>query len=351
MIKAIDLFCGAGGLTHGLELAGIDVIKGVDIDPACKFPYTTNNNANFVQESIEKIKGDQFSEDIAGSSYVLLAGCAPCQPFSALSRNRANKPDGRQNLLDHFGRIAKELEPDFIAAENVPGLARQTIFKEFVVGLEDRGFWVFHNVVNCAGYGVPQQRKRLVLLASKHGSIEMNAPDVKPGSYKTVRDAIGDLPRIGAGEACLRDPLHLASKLSALNLERIRASIAGGTRRDWDKHLVADCHKKETRKTYCDVYGRMTWDKPSPTITTKFFGFSNGRFGHPSQDRAISLREGSILQSFPRDYAFVPEGETIRIYTIARLIGNAVPVKLGKVIGESIKRHIEYLELPQERPS
>lgn len=348
-VKAIDLFCGAGGLTRGLEAVGIEVVQGVDIDPACEYPYTKNNNAAFVLKSVEKVTAADFSEDLVGASYTLLAGCAPCQPFSTYSQAQCAKSDKRWNLLKQFGRIAKELKPDFVTMENVPRLAEQAVFKKFVADLEDDDFWVFHDVVNCADYGVPQQRQRLVLLASKHGPIEMTAPTVKPDLYKTVRDVIEDLPRINAGESCAHDPLHMASKLSPLNMKRIRASNAGGTWREWDKDLVAACHKKKTGKTYPGVYGRMKWDEPAPTMTTQFFGFGNGRFGHPTQNRAISLREGAILQSFPRDYAFVPQDETVYIKTIGRLIGNAVPVKLGKAIGKSIKRHIESLESPQER--
>jgi DNA (cytosine-5)-methyltransferase 1 len=348
-IKAIDLFCGAGGLTRGLEDAGIDVVKGVDIDPACEYPYTKNNKATFVKKSVEKITAAEFSKDLAGAAYTLLAGCAPCQPFSTYSRGQSDKTDKRWNLLNQFGRIAKELKPDFVTMENVPRLAEQAVFEKFVTDLENEDFSVFHAVVNCADYGVPQQRQRLVLLASKHGPIEMIAPTVKPESYKTVRDVIEDLPCIKAGSSCSDDPLHMCSKLSALNLKRIRASKAGGTWRDWDEDLVAACHKKKTGKTYPSVYGRMAWDEPSPTVTTQFYGFGNGRFGHPRQDRAISLREGAILQSFPRDYDFVAKGETIYIKTVGRLIGNAVPVKLGRAIGKSIKRHVENLEALRER--
>lgn len=348
-IKAIDLFCGAGGLTRGLEDVGITVVQGIDIDPACEYPYTRNNNASFVLKSVEKVTAAEFSKELAGASYTLLAGCAPCQPFSTYSQGLSDKSDNRWNLLNQFGRIAKELKPDFVTMENVPRLAEQAVFKKFVSDLKNNGFWVFHHVVNCADYGVPQQRQRLVLLASKHGPIKMIAPTVKPNSYKTVRDVIEDLPRIKAGQLCIDDPLHMASKLSPLNLKRIRASKAGGTWRDWDRNLVAACHKKKTGKTYPGVYGRMTWDDPSPTMTTQFFGFGNGRFGHPSQNRAISLREGAILQSFPRDYAFVPKDATIHIKTIGRLIGNAVPVKLAKAIGKSIKRHVEDLGALQEQ--
>jgi DNA (cytosine-5)-methyltransferase 1 len=347
-VKAVDLFCGAGGLTRGLEAAGINVVTGVDIDPACEFPFTANNRATFLLKSVEDIAGTDFSDALKGDSFTLLAGCAPCQPFSTYSQGKSSPADKRWNLLSHFARLVKEVQPDLVSMENVPLLAKQAVFAKFVSSLEDDGFSVFHEVVDCADYGVPQHRHRLVLLASKHGPIKMIAPTVKKQIYETVRDAIEELPPIKAGDICPDDPLHQASELSPLNLKRIRASKSGGTWRDWDRELVADCHKKKTGKTYPSVYGRMGWDAPSPTMTTQFYGFGNGRFGHPHQNRAISLREGAILQSFPSDYKFVAKGEPIYIKTIGRLIGNAVPVKLGKAIGKSIIRHIKNVEASLE---
>jgi DNA (cytosine-5)-methyltransferase 1 len=348
-IKAIDLFCGAGGLTRGLEAAGIEVVAGVDIDPACKFPYIANNRASFLLKSVDDIAGPDFADSLNGASLTLLAGCAPCQPFSTYSRGKSSPSDKRWNLLTHFARLVKEVQPDLVTMENVPRLEKQTVFAKFVSDLKEDGFFVFHEVIDCADYGVPQHRQRLVLLASKHGPIEMIGPTVKDDSYQTVRDSIGELPPLKAGEIYPGDPLHQACELSPLNLKRIRASKAGSTWRDWDRDLVAACHKKKTGRTYPSVYGRMSWDEPSPTMTTQFFGFGNGRFGHPRQNRAISLREGAILQSFPRGYKFVAKGEPIYIKTVGRLIGNAVPVKLGKAIGKSIIRHIQNLDAPQER--
>lgn len=349
-IKAIDLFCGAGGLTRGLEAAGIEVVTGVDIDPACEYPFTANNRASFLLKSVEKISGSDFRKSLKGASLTLLAGCAPCQPFSTYSRGKGSAADKRWNLLRQFGRLVKEVQPDLVTMENVPLLAKQAVFKKFVSSLKSDGFSVFCKVVDCADYGVAQHRHRLVLLASRFGPIEMIKPTVRVESYETVRDAIEQLPALNAGESCAADPLHQASELSPLNLKRIRASKSGGTWRDWGRGLVANCHKKKSGKTYPSVYGRMSWDEPSPTMTTQFFGFGNGRFGHPKQNRAISLREGAILQSFPRNYKFVPNGETVYIKTIGRLIGNAVPVKLGKAIGKSILRHIRDLgATPPER--
>ncbi|WP_271611560.1 DNA cytosine methyltransferase [Bradyrhizobium sp. CCBAU 21360] len=335
---AVDLFCGAGGLTYGLAKAGIDVRLGVDIDPACEYPYTANNRAEFLLQSVTGISADDVARRIKGRGFSLLAGCAPCQPFSTYHQ-KAGENDNRWSLLDHFGRLAVEVSPDFITMENVPNLAKQKVFRSFVTKLARSGFHVSHEVVDCSDFGVPQQRRRLVLLASKLGPIKLLQPTRR--SKKTVRQAIGRLPRLTAGGVNSQDPLHQACELSNLNLARILASRPGGTWRDWDRSLVADCHKRKTGKTYPGVYGRMTWNEPAPTMTTQYYAFGSGRFGHPSQARAISLREGAILQSFPRSYKFVARGKPIFRKVIGRLIGNAVPVKLGEVIGKSIIAHVQ----------
>ncbi|MER9972077.1 DNA cytosine methyltransferase [Mesorhizobium sp. M0060] len=345
IIAAIDLFCGVGGLTKGLEKAGIEVRLGVDIDPACAYPYEANNEAAFLLQSVADLNATKLHANMKGAGFKLLAGCAPCQPFSTYHQ-KSGPSDERWHLLGHFGRLAKELDPDIITMENVPNLAKQSVFKKFVSELEALDFNVAYEVVNCAEFGVPQQRQRLVLLASKLGPISLLRTKSKP---KTVRKAIEGLPAIEAGEVCETDPLHQASELSDLNMRRIRASTPGGTWRDWKKELVADCHKRPTGKTYPSVYGRMEWDEPAPTITTQYFGFGNGRFGHPEQDRAISLREGAILQSFPKSYKFVKSGDPIYCKTIGRLIGNAVPVKLAEAIGKSIVAHVEMHTGSQKR--
>ncbi len=159
---------------------------------------------------------------------------------------------------------------------------------------------------------------------------------------KTVEDVVRDLPPLEHGEADPNDPLHRCSALSPLNMRRMKASVPGGTWRDWPPELVAECHRKSTGKTYPGVYARMKWDEPAPTMTTQFFGFGNGRFGHPEQDRAISLREGAIFQGFPEDYEFVPPGEPYHMKTLGRMIGNAVPVTLGEAIGRSLIEHVAH---------
>lgn len=350
-IKGVDLFCGAGGLTKGLESAGIDVRLGVDLDPDCEYPYHANNRATFLLRSVEDLSAEELNNHLGDGEYRLLAGCAPCQPFSTYQQGRYGPNDDRWNLLQQFARLAIDTQPDFVTMENVPRLAEQDVFAQFVEALEADGYIVSYKVVNCADYRVPQQRNRLVLLASRHAPIKMIPPITPEGKRLTVRNAIEKLPSIGAGEECEADPLHQACSLSPLNLKRIKASKPGGTWRDWDDDLVAACHKRDSGKTYPSVYGRMTWDDPAPTMTTQYYGFGNGRFGHPEQNRAISLREGAILQSFPKSYKFVPKKAPIYRKSIGRLIGNAVPVNLGKAIGKSIVLHVKALELQRKTAS
>lgn len=327
------MFCGAGGLTNGLAKAGIDVRLGVDIDPACEYPYTANNSSKFLQKSVVDLTAGELAFGARGLK--LLAGCAPCQPFSTYHQ-KADSSDQNWNLLNHFARLVEDAKPDLITMENVPNLAKQKVFRRFVRRLECEGFNVSYEIVDCANFGVPQSRRRLVLLASKLGPIKLPK---KRRKSRTVRQAIRNLPILRAGQVDKNDPLHQASELSPLNLERIKASKPGGSWRDWQDQLVTPCHKKKTGKTYPSVYGRMEWDGPAPTITTQYFGFGNGRFGHPTQNRAISIREGAILQSFSKGYKFVKRGNPIHRRTIGRLVGNAVPVKLAEAIGKTLVAH------------
>jgi len=341
-IVAVDLFCGVGGLTRGLLDAGIHVVAGYDIAEECRYPYEYNNQpAVFIKKSVSDITPEELSSLYPDDCWRVLVGCAPCQPFSRYTQGSNAASDQKWGLLRHFARLAEALKPHVISMENVSELQRHSIFDEFVNRLKAAGYQTTFSVVSCPDYGIPQHRSRLVLFASLLGAISIVPPTHAPSRYPTVRMAIGDLAKLKAGKASSVDALHRSSKLSPLNLRRMRASRPGGTWRDWDRGLVAACHRKKKGKTYPSVYGRMAWDSPSPTITTQFFGFGNGRFGHPEQDRAISLREGALLQTFPRDYQFVEPGRKYHFKTIGRLIGNAVPVSLGEVVGETIKRHLE----------
>jgi DNA (cytosine-5)-methyltransferase 1 len=224
--------------------------------------------------------------------------------------------------------------------ENVPELQKQSLFYCFLEILKNLRYHISYNIVNCPNYGIPQMRKRLVLLASRFGSISLIDPDYTLANYRTVRQTIGNLPTLVAGQQSLSDPLHICSNLSKINLQRIINSSQGGTWHDWDESLQLKCHKKSSGRSYGAVYGRMKWDTPSPTITTQFFGYGNGRFGHPEQNRAISLREGALLQSFPIDYEFVEPQKKVNLKLVGTHIGNAVPVLLAKVIGLSIITHL-----------
>jgi len=340
-IRAVDLFCGAGGLTYGLQKAGVNVIAGVDIDPQCKYPYSANNKAKFILRSVKDLKASEVKRFYAEDSISVLAGCAPCQPFSTYSQGPKSRGDDQWRLLSEFQRLIDDTEPDIVTMENVPKLAKHEIFDQFVACLKENGYSVFKQVVDCRLYGLPQMRKRLVLIASKLGDIKLIEPTRKPTEFATVRDVIANLTPLKAGEYDPRDRLHVASELSETNLKRIKQSEPGGTWHDWEASLVAKCHKKKSGNTYASVYGRMTWDDPAPTMTTQFFGFGNGRFGHPKQNRAISLREGAMFQGFPKKYKFVEPRKPVHMKSIGRLIGNAVPVRLGEVIGRSIVKHVK----------
>lgn len=345
-INAVDLFCGVGGLTCGVRRAGINVIAGFDIDAAGKYPYEENNGSAFIHKDIKTIEDDEINDLYPNhrNAVRVLMGCAPCQPFSSYNRTPRDAESrlAKMDLLSYFGKQVENVRPEIVSMENVPQLSKERVFDDFVKLLEANRYQVSWQVVYAPEYGVPQNRKRLILLASKLGEIKLlPARFTQPESYPTVRDAIGSLPRIRAGETCPTDNLHRARGLSALNLERIRNSKPGGTWMDWDKSLRPAAYTKPTGATYKSVYGRMQWDKPSSTITTQFIGYGNGRFGHPEQDRALSLREGALLQTFPPDYKFINPGKrTYAVQPIAVQIGNAVPVKLGEIIGESIIKHV-----------
>ena len=347
MIDCIDLFCGLGGLTHGLHRGGVNVVAGIDIDPQCQFPYERNNHAKFVRRDIADLSGEYLGELWGKGKKRLLAGCAPCQPFSTYSRKgRMKRKDSKWDLVAEFGRLIQESQPDLVTMENVPQLLDHQVFASFIDTLSEYNVW--YGVIDCLDYGVPQTRKRLVLLASKLAPISLLSP-AQFGSRKaaTVRNAISHLRPLSAGETDPRDVLHSACRLSDLNLQRIRASRPGGTWRDWDAALVANCHTKPTGATYPSVYGRMEWDAPAPTITTQCFGYGNGRFGHPEQHRAITLREAALLQTFPKSYRFLRKGETVRFNVLGRLIGNAVPVRLGEVVAKSVIRHVSAAKRAQ----
>ncbi len=344
-IAGIDLFCGVGGLTHGLIKSGITIRAGIDIDSSCKYAYEVNNKAKFISADISTISGNELRQYWRKGEVKILVGCAPCQPFSTHSNKVKGKEEGdKWNLLNEFVRLIRETHPDIISMENVTNLSNKQVFKDFIATLKSMKYYVNYRNVYCPDYGIPQKRRRLVLLASKHGSIELIPPTHKKSRYKTVYDAIGHLAPIEGGVKSKTDKLHFTTKLTPKNLKRIKSSVPNGTWEDWDKSLWLECHKKQSGKTYKAVYGRMSWNEPSPTITTQFFNYGTGRFGHPDQDRALTIREASILQSFPANYKFIEKGKDVLLTRIGTHIGNAVPVNLGFAIGKSIIKHLEDSE-------
>jgi DNA (cytosine-5)-methyltransferase 1 len=342
-LSAVDLFCGAGGLTHGLIRSGIRVEAGIEIDKQAEHAFRTNNpGVDFLLWDVARKNYQSVAKLFRPGAIRLLAGCAPCQPFSKLT-NGAD-PHKDWDLLDNFGRFVRRILPELVTMENVPELEERgsEVYLRFVRTLKRCGYSVATEVVHCEDYGIPQARRRLVLLASRLGEIAI--PDGRYRSAarrRTVRQAIGALRPLAAGETDPDDPLHFASLLSQTNLERIRATPRdGGTWKDWPDRLILPCHRRRTGKSYGSIYGRMWWDRPGPTMTTLCTGLGNGRFGHPEQDRAITLREAALLQSFPRNYAFWPSGEKLNRKAVGRMIGNAVPPRLAEVLGKALLSHV-----------
>jgi DNA (cytosine-5)-methyltransferase 1 len=341
LASVVDLFCGAGGLSHGFKNEAFKIAAGIDIDETCRFPYEANNDAPFLRKDVGKLTAKEIEDLFIPRTKRVLVGCAPCQPFSTY--NQKNE-DPNWNLLHAFGDVIEASGPDVVSMENVPRLLAfrgGAVFNAFVAKLEAAKYEVAWDVLYGPDFGLAQTRSRLVLLASREGPIAMPKPTHDAASHRTVQDEIGTLPPLTHGQVDECDALHRASRLSETNARRIASAKPGGTWRDWDQELVAECHKASTGKGYSSVYGRMSWAAPSPTITTQFYGFGNGRFGHPDQDRALTLREGALLQGFPRDYQFVAPGEQVHFKRVGRLIGNAVPVTLASAIARAVRIHLE----------
>ena len=340
--SVVDLFCGVGGLSHGLRRVGFHVAAGLDADATCGYAFRTNNDATFHGKPLEDVTGDEIGQMFPESSRRILVGCAPCTPFSAYAPGAKSRSD-KWCLVDLFLDRILEVQPAIVSMENVTRLRSfrdGSVFRKFVAGLQEAGYHVAEGVLDAARYGVPQHRRRLVLLASRLSPIGL--PDPTCARPRTVRDAIGDLPPLRAGDTDPSDPVHRSPNLSPLNLRRIRAAKPGRPWSEWDdQELVAACHRRASGASYRNVYGRMEWDRPSPTLTTGCFSFGRGRFGHPEQDRAISLREAAVLQSFPKDYAFVEPDSLVTFSHAGRHIGNAVPVGLAMAIGRTIRGHLE----------
>ena len=336
MIKAIDFFCGAGGLTRGLLDAGISVVAGLDNDDRVRKTYERNNQpSRFIASDIRDVDIDALREelDIDQEEPTLYAACTPCQPFSTL--NTMHAVDGRKSLLLDFVAIVEQAPPDYIIVENVPGLGNafgKEIYDEFERTLKERGFQIDAEMLDAKEFGLPQTRKRFILVASKHGRPHLPIRTTKE-QFRTVRDSIRRFPPIGHGERSGSYKNHLARKLLPHHMRIVEAvPVNGGSRRDVaDTSILLKCHQKNP-EAHKDVFGRMSWDLPAPTLTCRCTDVYCGRFIHPEQHRGISLREAAALQTFADHYEFFGDS----ILEQARQIGNAVPVRLAKLLGDTI---------------
>lgn len=332
--KALDLFSGCGGLTVGLKDAGFDVIGAVEIDTKAATIYKSNHRKTTVWNySIRDISAKTVARHarLRPGQLDLLAGCPPCQGFSRITTNNGlyTVDDPRNDLINDFLRFVEDLRPKAVLLENVPGLSSTGRFRSFCKRLEELGYKVTWDILDVSDYGVPQRRKRLILLASKK-----RKPDfaVKVSRKKTVEEAIGYLPHPKDSE----DPLHATWKRSK-EVESLIKKIPrnGGSRTDLPKSAQLDCHKETDG--FRDIYGRMAWGEVSPTITSGCINPSKGRFLHPSQNRAITLREAALLQGFPKNYKFdVEYGK----YPIAEMIGNAIPPLFVEKHARALKKAV-----------
>ena len=348
--EVVDLFCGIGGLSYGLKSQGMKILAGYDLDWTCKYAYETNTGGTFYYRDVKTISGAEIKKLYSKKKNVIrvLAGCAPCQPFSSYAFKNKEKDKKKYDLLYEFGRLVEEVQPDIVTMENVTQIVNfklKPVLRDFVNKLYSLKYKVDARKIYCPDYGIPQTRKRLVLVASKFGDIELIPPTHIKANYVSVRETIGDLPALSSGAADPIDPLHRCRSLSPINLKRLEATPYGGSWRDWPAELMLDCHKKETGKSFGSVYGRMVWDEPAPTMTTLCTGIGNGRFGHPEQNRAISAREAALFQTFPMTYKFFPNEQEVSLTKASRYIGNAVPPRLGEVIAESIQQHVNNLKI------
>lgn len=342
-LRAIDFFCGAGGMTNGFQKAGIQVLAGIDIDPDCEATYIANNpKAKFILSNIRELSFrelQQLTHIKKNDPELIFIGCSPCQYWSKISTNRT-KSEESKNLLKDFQKFVHHFKPGYVVIENVPGILnrmQESPLKKFLKFLQNEGYDFKHDVINASHFGVPQTRKRFLLIASNQTQ-EIDFPEANKTEAPTVRKFIGSakvFKRITAGHIDNTDFMHTSCNLAQQNVERLKLTPKdGGNRLSWRGTKLQIPTYKNRDDSFTDVYGRMFWDKPAPTITTKFYSISNGRFAHPSQDRAISLREGATLQTFDLKYKF----KVSSILTAARLIGNAVPPQLAKKIGESLVR-------------
>ncbi|RIW15545.1 DNA cytosine methyltransferase [Algoriphagus lacus] len=341
-LKAVDFFCSGGGMSYGIQQSGIKVIAGIDFDESCKETYEANiQGAEFIHADVFELGEIELQERLSlkkNDDDLILIGCSPCQFWSIINTDK-KKSEKSKNLLIEFKRFVRYFNPGYVVVENVPGVLRkkeESGLEEFIKWLKESNYKVHFDVHEVSEFGVPQHRKRFTLIANRVNSQEI-IPIPTENKKVTVRDVLGEhngFPKVSHGHKDNSDFLHSVASLSEKNLMRVLITPKNGGDRlayAFNSALAPPCHFGKT-DSFRDIYGRMWWDRPSPTITTKFFSISNGRFGHPEEDRAISLREGAVLQSFPKTYKF--KGTSTE--KIARMIGNAVPPKYAEAIGKAL---------------
>jgi DNA (cytosine-5)-methyltransferase 1 len=342
-LNVFDFFSGCGGTSKGFENAGLKPSFALDSNADAGNTFKANfPNVMFSTSDITLFDTKELDELVYHSERTLFCGCAPCQPFTRQNTNKPDiKTDSRRSLLSKFGDIVVKYQPDYVFIENVPGIqcvAGNSPLARFKKRLDELEYYSIVGIIESQKYGVPQRRRRLVLLASKIAYIDLPKPTHDPSvgiTYSTVRDWIAHFPPIKAGETHPSIANHRAANLSLKNLHRIKATPPEGSRADWSPDLQLECHSKRGYTGHTDVYGRMKWDSPATGLTTRCISLSNGRYGHPEQHRAISVREAAALQTFPDDFLF-----TGSLNSQAKQIGNAVPVLLAEVFGHHILEHM-----------
>ncbi len=334
-LNSIDIFSGVGGLSEGMHQASFRTQVAFEIDEIASKAYRLNHpDTTVITKDIRKVSIAEIKRKLKGKKIHLLAGCPPCQGFSSIRRLNKVEPvaDDRNNLIMEYVRLVKALKPYTIMMENVPGLVNYDLFKKALGILKEAGYkWIDYKVVNVKNYGVAQSRKRLVLVGSRLGEINVAKPIEEK---KTVRQVIGNLPLPENS----KDPIH---KIFPVHTPEIQKRIEltpknGGSRKDLPKEYLLKCHQAENIG-FNDVYGRLRWDDYSTTITGGCLNPSKGRFLHPEQNRNISAREAALLQSFPPKYKFPADAPRANL---ALLIGNALPPNFSFIQSENIKQHI-----------
>ena len=349
-LVAIDLFAGGGGLSQGLKQAGFTVSAAVEIEPSACGAYLANHPETVLfEKDIKKISGDELIRTSPTGKIDLIAACPPCQGFSSLT-SKYRRDDPRNELIFDFVRLVDEIRPSAVMMENVPGLVNgkgASVFNSAMQSLELIGYKISYDVLDVANYGVPQNRRRLVVLGSRDENIPIptathaRVPKNGQQKWKTVRDAIEDegdpIPlKLAVSEAESKHNWHVVRNLSPLSVARLRAVGPGQSRSALPIELRPDCHKN-SETGFSNVYGRMAWDEPAPTITGGCTTLSKGRFGHPSKLRTISVREAALLQTFPREYKF----NTRHMEKVCKIIGNALPPLFAEVMASACRNSIE----------